>query len=58
MSAWDIAALIPIVREAGGNCTDWKGDENIIGGDGVSVTPGLKAAVFELLRDAPPIQKT
>lgn len=55
MSAWDIAALIPIVREAGGSCTDWKGDENIIGGDGVSVTPGLKDAVFESLKDAPPI---
>lgn len=58
MSAWDIAALIPIVREAGGSCTDWKGDENIIGGDGVSVTPALKDAVFELLKDAPPIRNS
>jgi len=58
MSAWDIAALIPIVREAGGSCTDWKGEENILGGDGISVTPGLKDVVFELLKNAPPIQKT
>lgn len=57
MSPWDIAALIPIVREAGGSCTDWKGEENISGGDGVSVTPALKAAVFELLKDAPPISR-
>lgn len=56
MSAWDIAALIPIVREAGGICTDWKGDENINGGDGVSTTPGLQPAVMNLLKDAPPIQ--
>ena len=57
MSAWDIAALIPIVREAGGSCTDWKGDENIVGGDGVSVAPGLKDAVLGLLEGAPPIRR-
>lgn len=57
MSAWDIAALIPIVREAGGICTDWKGDENVFGGDGVSTTPGITADVMEILRNAPPISK-
>jgi len=49
MSAWDIAALIPIVREAGGHCTDWKGDENIFGGDGVSCVPGLAEDVRGIL---------
>ena len=42
MSPWDIAALIPILREAGGTCTDWKGVETVTGGDGVSVVPGIK----------------
>jgi len=57
MSAWDIAALIPIVREAGGSCTDWKFEENIIGGDGVSCVPGLIDELQERLKDAPPIRK-
>jgi myo-inositol-1(or 4)-monophosphatase len=54
MSAWDIAALIPIVREAGASCTDWQGAENINGGDGISVAAGLKDEVLEILRKAPP----
>lgn len=56
MSPWDIAALIPILREAGGTCTDWKGVETIIGGDGVSVVPGLKDAVLDVLKDAPALK--
>ena len=54
MSAWDIAALIPIVREAGGSCTDWKGQECVSTGDGVSIAPGLKDEVLQMLKDAPP----
>lgn len=53
MSPWDIAALIPILREAGGSCTDWKFEENIFGGDGVSCVPGLVDELRELLKDAP-----
>ncbi len=56
MSAWDIGALIPIVREAGGICTDWQGNENIFGGDGVSTTPGITQEVMEILRAAPAIK--
>jgi myo-inositol-1(or 4)-monophosphatase len=55
MSPWDIAALIPILREAGASCTDWQGDEIISTGEGVSIAPGLKAVVIELLRDVPPL---
>ena len=58
MSAWDIAALIPILREAGGSCTDWKFQENVFGGDGVSCVPGILDEVRELLKDAPPIRMT
>ena len=57
MSAWDIAALIPIVREAGGSCTDWKFQENIFGGDGVSCVPGLVNEIHDLLKNAPPIRE-
>lgn len=57
MSAWDIAALIPIVREAGGHCTDWQGEENILGQDGFSTNAALHAEVLEILKAAPPITK-
>ena len=57
MSAWDIAALIPILREAGGCCTDWQGQETIFGGDGVSTTPALKNAVIDILSKAPPLNR-
>jgi fructose-1,6-bisphosphatase/inositol monophosphatase family enzyme len=55
MSAWDIAALIPILREAGGSCTDWLGNETVSGGDGVSVVPALRDQVLSILRTAPPL---
>jgi fructose-1,6-bisphosphatase/inositol monophosphatase family enzyme len=58
MSPWDIAALIPILREAGASCTDWKGNETIHGGDGVSVCSHLRETVISILRDAPPLIRT
>jgi histidinol-phosphatase len=36
MHAWDCAALIPILEEAGGRFTDWRGARTIDGGDAVS----------------------
>lgn len=57
MSPWDIAALIPILREAGGTCTDWKGVETVTGGDGVSVVPAMKDAVLSVLKNAPALVK-
>ncbi len=56
MSPWDIAALIPILREAGASCTDWQGHETIHGGDGVSVCSQLRESVISILRDAPPLK--
>ena len=49
MSAWDAAALVPIVEEAGGCFIDWKGRTAIDSGNGVSVNAMLKDAVLELL---------
>ena len=57
MSPWDIAALIPILREAGGTCTSWKGIETVNGGDGVSVVPGISDAVLSVLKNAPALPK-
>lgn len=50
MNPWDIAALIPIVEEAGGRCCDWTGKATIHGGNGVSVGPGLADEVLSILR--------
>lgn len=36
LSPWDAAALIPIIREAGGVYTDWRGGDKVDGGDGVA----------------------
>ena len=52
LSIWDAAALIPIVTEAGGLFVDWTGNESQTGGNGISMTPGLKDAVLELTRPA------
>lgn len=40
MSAWDAAALLPILVEAGGTFTDWRGNPTIHAGEGIA-TNGL-----------------
>lgn len=49
MNAWDAAALLPILREAGGSYTAWNGEPTIHGGDGVSVNAALKDDVLGIL---------
>lgn len=41
MNPWDCAALIPILQEAGGRFTDWRGRAVIDGGDAVSTNGAL-----------------
>lgn len=50
MNPWDCAALVPILREAGGRFTDWTGVERIDGGDAVGTNGVLHDAVLDLLR--------
>ena len=40
MALWDAAALLPVLEEAGGTFTDWRGNRTIHGGEGVA-TNGL-----------------
>ncbi len=52
MNPWDIAALVPVVRGAGGIITDWTGQppypaESII----AAATPDLHAATLKVLRN-------
>lgn len=48
LSPWDAASLIPIIREAGGVYTDWRGGHEVDGGDGVA----SNAVLSRPLRDA------
>jgi histidinol-phosphatase len=36
MNLWDAAAVLPIIEEAGGKFTDWKGSPTIAGGEGIA----------------------
>lgn len=50
MNAWDAAALLPIVEEAGGCYIDWSGHATIYGGNGISVHPAFREVVLGMLR--------
>ena len=39
-NAWDVAAVMPVVTEAGGRFTDWNGNATAGGGDGVGTAGG------------------
>ncbi|TWU57278.1 histidinol-phosphatase [Rubripirellula reticaptiva] len=48
-NAWDVAAILPIILEAGGKFTDWAGIETCRGGDGVGTNGRLHDAVMKIL---------
>ncbi len=48
---WDLAALVPILAEAGGRLTDLTGAATYAGGDGISTNGTVHAAALALLRD-------
>jgi histidinol-phosphatase len=48
---WDLAALKPIVEEAGGRCTAWDGTSTIQRPDIVATNARLHATVLQLLQD-------
>jgi histidinol-phosphatase len=49
MKPWDCAALIPILREAGGTFTDWRGRTTIYGGDGIATNGALLEPALRLV---------
>ena len=51
VNVWGCAALLPIVEEAGGRFTDWRGRRTVSGGDAVATNGTLHAAVLDLLRE-------
>lgn len=52
MNVWDCAALLPIVEEAGGTFTDWRGERTINGGNAISTNKSLFEAVMKTIRES------
>lgn len=50
VSPWDVAALMPIVEEAGGQFTDWDGNRTIYRPDILASNGVMHASTLELLR--------
>lgn len=49
MNVWDCAALLPIIEEAGGTFTDWRGRRTIEGGNAVATNGALFREVFGII---------
>lgn len=54
LNPWDVAALIPIIGEAGGVYSDWSGACSVDGSDGFASNAVLAAAFTKALGVAPP----
>jgi histidinol-phosphatase len=54
LNAWDCAALLPILQEAGGHFTTWAGEATIWGKDGVGTNAALHRPVLEILKREKP----
>jgi len=50
MNVWDCAALLPILEEAGGTFTDWRGERTIHGQNAISTNGKLFAEVMESVK--------
>ncbi len=50
MNVWDCAALLPIIEEAGGRFTDWRGQSTIHGGNAISTNALLFDQVMDVIR--------
>lgn len=49
LSPWDLMALIPVIRGAGGVITDWQGNDAVAGKSCVAAIPALHEQVIEIL---------
>lgn len=49
MNLWDLAAVVPVVRGAGGIITDWQGNDPLKGTSTLAAAPGLHAATVAAL---------
>jgi histidinol-phosphatase len=49
MNIWDCAALLPVVEEAGGTFTNWRGERTISGGNAISTNGKLFGTVRKII---------
>ena len=49
MNLWDCAALLPIVKEAGGYFGDWKGHQTIDAGEALATNAALQEQILAML---------
>lgn len=47
---WDIAPMLPILQEAGGQFTDWRGQPTVWGKDAVATNGHLHNTVLQILK--------
>jgi histidinol-phosphatase len=52
LAAWDLAAPLIIIEEAGGRVTDWRGRRTYAGGNAIASNGLLHGAILEKLREA------
>ncbi len=52
-NAWDVAAILPVIVEAGGQFTDWTGAATARGGDGIGTNGKLHGATLAALARSP-----
>jgi histidinol phosphatase-like enzyme (inositol monophosphatase family) len=56
MNVWDCAALLPVVEEAGGTFSDWKGRRTIHAGNSVATNGLLFPEVMRIIeKNSPPV---
>ena len=53
MNVWDCAALLPVIEEAGGTFTDWRGARTITGGNAIATNGVLFDEVMGIVSDYP-----
>jgi histidinol phosphatase-like enzyme (inositol monophosphatase family) len=51
LNPWDAAAVMPVIVEAGGRFSDWRGLPRIDSGDGIATNGLVHAEVLEILRE-------
>jgi len=50
VNLWDAAALLPILKEAGGSFTDWSGRETVEAGEAIATNGHVLGEVLEITR--------
>ena len=58
MNLWDCAALLPIMEEAGGTFTDWRGVRTAYGGNSIATNGVLFEEVMQIIAEDGPQKST